>query len=63
MQCETLCLYLIDRIFAPEITSDGRLHLIYLINDVLHNWFDRFHVSNWFDSLFLVFVKATMIFE
>ncbi|CAF1150714.1 unnamed protein product [Adineta steineri] len=37
MQAETICLYLIDRLFAPEATSDTYLHLIYLINDVLHN--------------------------
>ena len=38
IQAETMCLYLIDRILAPEATFDARLHLIYLINDVLHNW-------------------------
>ena len=38
MQAETICLYLIDRVLAPDATSDVRLHLIYLINDILHNW-------------------------
>ena len=37
MQAETICLYLIDRVFAPDAISDTRLHIIYLINDVLHN--------------------------
>ena len=39
LQCETICLYIIDRVFTPEMTSDARLHLIYLINDILHNWY------------------------
>ena len=38
MQAETICLYLIDRVLAPDATCDVRLHLIYLINDILHNW-------------------------
>ena len=37
MQAETICLYLIDRVFAVDSSSDARLHLIYLINDLLHN--------------------------
>ena len=37
MQAETICLYLIHRVFAVDLTSDARLHLIYLINDLLHN--------------------------
>ncbi|CAF5124578.1 unnamed protein product, partial [Rotaria magnacalcarata] len=37
MQAETICLYLIDRSLAPEATFDARLHLIYLMNDILHN--------------------------
>ncbi|CAF4412232.1 unnamed protein product [Rotaria socialis] len=37
LQAETICLYLIDRSLAPEATFDARLHLIYLMNDILHN--------------------------
>jgi hypothetical protein len=43
MQADTICLYLIDRILAPEASFDARLHLIYLINDILHNWLDYFY--------------------
>ena len=51
---ETICLYLVDRILAPEATFDARLHLIYLINDILHNWFDDllFHcVFTYYDDV------------
>jgi hypothetical protein len=63
MQAETICLYLIDRIFAPEATCDSRLHLIYLINDILHNWFDEtLFLYFIFIFMFSVFEKATMNF-
>jgi hypothetical protein len=45
MQAETICLFLVDRILAPEASFDARLHLIYLINDILHNWLDYYYYS------------------
>lgn len=52
MQTETICLYLIDRILAPEASFDARLHLIYLINDILHNWLDYILLLYFFYFLF-----------
>jgi len=64
MQAETICLFLVDRILAPEASFDARLHLIYLINDILHNWLDyySFFVIFFYLYFILVFVKAMMNF-
>ncbi|CAF1122053.1 unnamed protein product [Didymodactylos carnosus] len=37
LQTDTICLYLVDRLLSPDASFDARLHLIYLINDILHN--------------------------
>jgi len=62
MQADTICLYLIDRILAPEASFDARLHLIYLINDILHNWLDYFYYLYLYLYFVLVCVKATTNF-
>ena len=41
------------------MTSDGRLHLIYLINDILHNWYADNSIALFFASFSFDFSLRT----
>ena len=46
--CDFLSLYLLNQVLNKIKSFDGRLHIIYLINDVIHHCFRKGEMSAFF---------------